>query len=102
MREPARVGAAGGGADCEVVGEAPPAARRPVPPLSEVVRALKSFSARRVNELRGTGGAPVWQRNYYEQIIRDERSLGMVRDYIAGNPTRWDADQLHPANPSPW
>jgi putative transposase len=99
---PARVGAAGGGADGEVVGEATPAGRRPAPPLSEVVRAFKSFSARRVNELRGTGGASVWQRNYYEHIIRNERSLGMVRDYIAGNPARWNADQLHPANASPW
>ena len=112
---PARVGAAGGGADGEVVGEATRAGLRPTPttqpgaaatatapPLSEVVRAFKSFSARRVNELRGAAGAPVWQRNYYEHIIRNERSLSMVRDYIAGNPTRWDVDQLHPANPSPW
>ena len=65
------------------------------------MRAFKSFSARR-NELRGAAGAPVWQRNYYEDIIRNERSLGVIRDYIAGSPARWDADQLHPANPSPW
>jgi hypothetical protein len=39
---------------------------RPGPALSETVRALKTFSARRINELRGTPGVPVWQRNYYD------------------------------------
>jgi hypothetical protein len=41
-------------------------------------------------------------QNYYEDIIRDERSPGMVRDYIAGNLARWEADQLYPADPSSW
>jgi putative transposase len=40
-------------------------------PLSEIVRQLKTFSARRVNQLRKTPGNPVWQRNYYEHVIRN-------------------------------
>ena len=60
--------------------------------LAEIVCAFKSFSARRINEIRGTGGQPIWQRNYYEHIIRNQRELEITREYIATNPMRWDAD----------
>ncbi|MDP2885287.1 MAG: transposase [Ignavibacteria bacterium] len=62
-------------------------------PLSEIVRSFKTFSARRINECRGTPGLSVWQRNYYEHIIRDERSLERIRVYIVSNPERWVADE---------
>jgi len=35
----------------------------------------------------------LWQRNYHEHVIRDERDLTAIRDYIATNPARWDADE---------
>ncbi len=73
---------------------APTAARRA--PLSEIVRALKTFSARRINELRLTHGAPVWQRNYYEHIIRTERDLDIIRRYIVNNPLGWALDDENP------
>jgi putative transposase len=62
-------------------------------PLSEIVRSFKTFSARRINVCRGTPGLSVWQRNYYEHIIRDERSLERIRQYIVTNPDRWSADE---------
>jgi REP element-mobilizing transposase RayT len=68
------------------------------PPLSEVVRGFKTFSARRINAMRGTSGS-VWQRNYYEHIIRSDRSLQRIRTYIDGNPGTWEADH---ENPAPW
>jgi len=58
-------------------------------PLSEVIRAFKSFSARRINALRGTPGVAVWQRDYYERIIRDDGALERIRRYIIENPARW-------------
>jgi putative transposase len=61
-------------------------------PLSEVVRAFKSFSARRINSLRKTQGIPVWQRNYYEHVIRDGNDLQAKRAYIMSNPLNWDDD----------
>jgi REP element-mobilizing transposase RayT len=61
--------------------------------LSEYIRAFKSFSARRINILRKTPGLPVWQRNYFEHIIRNERELGRIRAYIAANPARWQEDE---------
>ncbi|WP_420629541.1 transposase [Candidatus Leptofilum sp.] len=71
--------------------------------LPEIVRALKSFSSRRINELRDTIGTPFWQRNYYERIIRNERALNAIREYIQNNPANWLEDQLHPAaSPNPF
>jgi REP-associated tyrosine transposase len=65
-------------------------------PLSEVVRGFKTFSARRVNGIRGVIGTAVWQRSYFERVIRDERELHNVRQYIAENPARWDDDAENP------
>jgi REP element-mobilizing transposase RayT len=61
-------------------------------PVSEVVRAFKSFSARRINSLRRTAGLPVWQRNYYEHVIRDQKDLEARRVYILSNPLNWADD----------
>jgi len=66
-------------------------------PLSEIVRQFKGFSTRRINELRETIGAPVWQRNYYEHIIRNEESYLQIAEYIVNNPARWRDDELYVA-----
>ena len=62
-------------------------------PLSEIVRAFKSFSARGINALRNTPGVPVWQRNYFEHVIRSEKSLHRIQEYIIDNAMRWDFDR---------
>jgi putative transposase len=41
-------------------------------------------------------GVAVWQRNYYEHIIRDEESLNRIREYILNNPSRWTTDRENP------
>jgi putative transposase len=61
-------------------------------PLSEVVRAFKSFSARRINSLRNTQGIPLWQRNYYEHIIRNHEDYLSKSNYILDNPLNWEND----------
>ncbi len=61
-------------------------ARRPS--LGAVVGGFKSCAARQINRLRGTSGAAVWQRGYYDRIIPNQRALGYVRRYIAMNPER--------------
>ena len=61
-------------------------------PLSEIVRAFKSFSARRINAARRTQGIPVWQRNYYEHIIRSEQDYQNISIYILNNPLNWEKD----------
>ncbi len=61
--------------------------------LPEIVRAFKTFSARRINRIRGTTGAPFWQRSYYEHIIRNENELNRILEYIVYNPSRWSLDR---------
>ncbi len=65
-------------------------------PLSEIVRGFKTYSARRINDLRGTPGRLVWQRNYYEHIVRNDDELNKIREYIATNPLRWGGDCYNP------
>lgn len=65
-------------------------------PLSEIVRQFKTFSARRVNNLRKSTGDPVWQRNYYEHIIRNNESFQKIGDYILTNPIQWENDRYYP------
>jgi REP element-mobilizing transposase RayT len=68
--------------------------------LPEIVRALKTFSARRINEMRHTPAMPVWQRNYYEHIIRGDGELLRVREYILNNPLDWENDRENPSQPA--
>lgn len=62
-------------------------------PLPEIVRQFKTFSARRINQIRQTPGISVWQRNYWDRIIRDEPELDRIREYISNNPRKWHADE---------
>ena len=45
--------------------------------------------------MRATPGAPLWQRNYYEHVIRNEASLSEIREYIANNPLKWTLDEYY-------
>ncbi len=60
--------------------------------LHTIVQNFKSVSTRRINQLQRTAGISVWQRNYYEHIIRSERSLNFIRLYIQLNPGMWEQD----------
>lgn len=68
----------------------------PTKPLGRLIGAFKTVSTKQMNEMRSTPGAPVWQRNYYEHIIRDEADLDRIRRYIAENPFRWADDENNP------
>jgi len=65
--------------------------------LPEIVRAFKTFSARRVNEHLNSPGIPLWQRNYYEHIIRNDDDDARIHTYIESNPFMWNDDEENPA-----
>jgi putative transposase len=70
----------------------------PVPgSVATIIRAYKSAVTQAWT--LGTPDQPVriWQRNYYDHIIRNDRDLESVRDYIRANPLRWYQDEYHPA-----
>ena len=61
--------------------------------IPKVVGYFKMNSAKQINTLRNTTGMPVWQRNYYEHIIRNENKLNKIREYIQNNPLKWHLDR---------
>ena len=61
--------------------------------VGAIIGQFKSIATKRINALRGTPGLPVWQRNYYEHIIRNEKDLDEIREYIINNPIKWDLDE---------
>jgi putative transposase len=60
--------------------------------LPKIIGRFKMTTAKEINVLRKAAGCPVWQRNYYEHIIRDDRDLENIRDYIANNSLKWPND----------
>ena len=66
--------------------------------LSDIVRSFKGFSSRRRNEFIPASVSPLWQRNYYEHVIRNDDDLRQTREYIQNNPLKWELDREHPGN----
>ena len=64
--------------------------------LPEIIRGFKTFSALGINRLQGTSGQPVWQRNYYEHVVRGEDDLDRIRRYNVENPLTWADDPENP------
>ncbi|MEO8588488.1 MAG: hypothetical protein ABI432_03895, partial [Flavobacteriales bacterium] len=54
-----------------------------------------SAVSRMINRSRGTPGDPVWQRNYFERIIRDSAEHSRIAQYIAENPANWAIDEMN-------
>jgi putative transposase len=61
--------------------------------LGDIVGSFKSAVTKRINEIQRTPGALLWQRGYFDHIIRDDRSMDRIREYIASNPQRWVSDR---------
>jgi len=70
-------------------------------PLGRLIGAFKTTSTKRINVLHRTPGARVWQRNYYEHVIRNEDDLNEIRQYILDNPVQWDMDENNPTRQLP-
>ncbi|MGV8057770.1 MAG: transposase [Smithellaceae bacterium] len=63
--------------------------------LGGLVGAFKTVAAKRINELRNMPGGIIWQRNYYEHVIRNENDLYRVREYIVSNALKWEDDEYY-------
>jgi putative transposase len=75
----------------------------PIPPngtkpgsIAAIIQNFKSITTRRINQIQNNMGRTLWQRNYYEHIIRDNTALQNIQDYIRNNPQSWQQDRLHP------
>ncbi len=61
--------------------------------VGAIIGQFKSSVTKRINEHRNTPGRYVWQRNYYDHIIRNDADLNRIRQYITNNPKQWDIDE---------
>ncbi len=93
---------AGAGASADMVeknaAEKKEGAASGAPTLRQVMRTFKSLVAVSGNRLLGRTERPLWQRNFYEHIIRTEQVFERARWYTAENPGRWERDKNNPAN----
>jgi len=69
--------------------------------LADVVRRFKTYTTRRyIDGVRNGTMEPfagrLWQRNYYERVVRDDDELERIRTYVAANPARWSSDRENP------
>lgn len=62
-------------------------------PLGVIVRSFKSAVTKRVHALYLIDHTKIWQRNYYEHIIRDEQDYQKIFEYIENNPANWSVDE---------
>jgi len=69
-----------------------PLLRSPSNTVGAIVRGFKGSVTTRINIQRHAQGVPVWQRNYYERIIRDEQDYEAIANYIYNNPLSWETD----------
>lgn len=56
------------------------------PSLGVIIGGFKTWSARKINAITNRTGKPVWQRSFYDHIIRNQTSLNQIREYIINNP----------------
>ena len=64
--------------------------------LGAIVRAYKASVTWRIHAMHRYDETPIWQRNYYEHIIRNEADMQRIEAYMRDNSHRWEQDQLHP------
>ena len=61
--------------------------------LGQMLGYFKYQTTKQINLSRNTPGIPIWQRNYYDHVIRNEKELTETREYIINNPLRWALDK---------
>jgi len=78
---------------------ASPLQQRPGPArrsLGAIMGSFKSAATKQINLVRNSPGEPIWQRNFYEHIVRSDANLNAIRQYIQANPARWAEDNENP------
>jgi putative transposase len=66
--------------------------------LGQIIGYFKYQSTKDINNLTKSPGKKIWQRSFYDRIIRDEKELYRIRKYIEQNPIKWEIEMEHPNN----
>lgn len=67
-------------------------------PLGQLIGAFKTVSTKHINQIHGNASTPFWQRGFYKHIVRNERELNAIHQYIIDNPLKWQLDRDNPQN----
>lgn len=68
------------------------------PTLGQIIRFFKAKSTCEINKINQTPGLKIFQRNYFERIIRNQKELDKIREYIRLNPIMWSRDRNNLSN----
>jgi putative transposase len=68
------------------------------PTLGKIIAYFKYQTTKQINMARNTGTQKLWQRNYYEHVIRNDSDLNQIREYISQNALKWELDEENPQN----
>ncbi|MBI4320491.1 MAG: transposase [Chloroflexi bacterium] len=71
-------------------------ARLREPTLGQIIAYYKYQTTKLINLALSTPGRTVWQRNYYDRVIRNQRELQTAREYVTNNPAQWELDEENP------
>jgi hypothetical protein len=63
--------------------------------IGAIIQNYKSLTTRKINMLLRTKNKTIWQRNYYEHIIRDDSDYDRIAEYIQNNPITWEDDVMY-------
>jgi len=66
--------------------------------IGAIIAGFKSASTKKINQLHKTPGRKIWQRNFWEHIIRNKDEYNRIRSYIIKNPEVWEKDKLNPGS----
>ena len=69
--------------------------RSPSKTIGAIIRGYKGAVTKKINTLRDTPYVSVWQRNYFERVIRNEPEINCIREYIIENPAKWQDDKYY-------
>ncbi len=75
--------------------------------VGAIIGSYKSAVSKGIHKVGGMPRPAIWQRNYFEHIIRNDVALNRIRQYITDNPVRWAYDRynplaIHPEADDPW
>ena len=63
--------------------------------IPTIIRSFKAAVTKQINRINKSPGSHLWQRNYWEHVIRDENNLNRIRTYILENPSKWTEDKYY-------
>jgi len=91
------------GAQSTMAAQSPVGSQSPSPTVGKIIGLFKSITTHRyLHGVKELGWLPfegrLWQRNYYEHIVRNDQELENLRRYISENPLKWELDQENPQN----